>query len=203
MMTNTLNAHACSRQPKFLGGGPCTGMFMEVFMVIQPSEARELCSKSEWDLVESSFSPAIETLRPLDVRSKMDRVRRLHKKCTDLVIRQHSDSRKRTTLRKAELFAQTVAEYEAILSLSTNAQELQLTSKDADKKVADKTAAFHLDMALRERADREFQSRKTRVLSALGVRSEQQGQRSGAKHIQSHVGSAARRQQGRRDSKNR
>jgi hypothetical protein len=27
------------------------------FMMIQPSEARDLCSKPEWELVESSFSP--------------------------------------------------------------------------------------------------------------------------------------------------
>ena len=55
--------------------------------------------------------------------------------------------------------------------------------------------------ALRERANRERVSRKSQVLSAMAVRGEQQGQKSGAKHIV-HVGSVTRRQQARRDMKN-
>ena len=65
-------------------------------MIIQPNEARELCSNSEWELVESSFSPVVETLRLSDLKSKLERVTKLRRKTTDLVVRQHSDSRKRT-----------------------------------------------------------------------------------------------------------
>ena len=61
---------------------------------------------------------------------------------------------------------------------------------------------FDLD-ALWERADREFENRKSEMLSALAVSSEQQQRRSGARGVQSHVGSVTRRQQGRRDAKNR
>jgi hypothetical protein len=57
--------------------------------------------------------------------------------------------------------------------------------------------------ALRDRADREFESRKSEVLSALAVHGDQQAQKAGARHIQSHVGSVNRRQQGKRDTKNR
>ena len=82
---------------------------------------RGLCSKSEWELVESSFSPVVETLPPSDLKSRIDRVRKLHWKTTDLVSRQHSDSRKRTTRRKSELFAEAVARFEAALDLVENA----------------------------------------------------------------------------------
>jgi hypothetical protein len=174
------------------------------FMMIQPSEARELCSESEWKLVESSFSPVVETLPPSDVKSRIERVRKLHRKCTDLLSRQHSDSRKRTTRRKTQLFAEAVGRFEATLNLVENAaQSVELASKNVDKKkIAEETRTRNMD-ALRERADRELESRKSQALSVLGVRGEQQGQKSGARHIQSHVGSVTRRQQARRDTKNR
>ena len=76
--------------------------------MIQPIEARELCSKSEWALVEGSFSPAVESLPPSDLKPRINRVRRLHQNSEDLVHRQHSDDRKRTTLRKIELFAEAL-----------------------------------------------------------------------------------------------
>jgi hypothetical protein len=52
---------------------------------------------------------------------------------------------------------------------------------------AEKMQRFDLD-ALRERADHEFENRKSEMLSALAARSEQQPGRSGAKGVQSHVG---------------
>ncbi len=45
--------------------------------MIQPSEAHELCSKSEWALVESGFSPMVETLSPSDLESRIDRASKL------------------------------------------------------------------------------------------------------------------------------
>jgi hypothetical protein len=41
--------------------------------MIQPSEARELCSKSEGQLVEGSFSMKVETLPSSDLKSRIDR----------------------------------------------------------------------------------------------------------------------------------
>jgi hypothetical protein len=64
------------------------------FMMIQPREASELCSKSEWELVESSFCPMVETLPRSALKSRLDRARKLYRKTTDLVGLQHSDSRK-------------------------------------------------------------------------------------------------------------
>ena len=171
--------------------------------MIQPIEARELCSKSEWTLLEGSFSPAVEALPPSDLKPRINRVRRLHQNSEDLVQRQHSDDRKRTTRRKIELFAEAVGRLEAALSLLGEAPGVAPVLKSVDsEKLTEETRALNM-AALQERADHELESRKKHVLSAIGVRGEQQGEKSGSRRIQSHVGSAARRQQGRRDSKNK
>jgi hypothetical protein len=169
-------------------------------MMIQPSEARELCSKSEWELVESSFSPMVEMFPRSALKSRIDRARKLNRKTTDLVSLQHSEARKRTTRRKTEMFAEALDRFEAALNLVENVEPSPRAIHN--KKRAKETRTLNMD-ALQERADRELESRKSEVLSALAVRGEQQGQKSGARHVQSHVGSANRRQQRRRDTKNR
>lgn len=171
--------------------------------MIQPIEARELCSTSEWSLLEGSFSPAVEALPPSDLKPRINRVRRLHQNSEDLVHRQHSDDRKRTTGRKIELFAEAIGRLEAALSLLGEAPGVAPVLRSVDsEKLTDEARALNM-AALQERADHELESRKKHVLSAIGVRGEQQGGKSGSRRIQSHVGSAARRQQGRRDSKNK
>jgi hypothetical protein len=171
-------------------------------MIIQPGEARELCSKSEWELVGSSFSTVIEGLSPSDLKSRIDRVRKLHRKCTELIDRQHSESRRLTTRRKTDLFAEAIGRFVTSLKLVENPAgvEPQPSRKIGSK--AEKMQKFDLD-ALRERADHEFENRKSEMLSALAARGEQQRGSSGEKRIQSHVGSVTRRQQGIRDTKNR
>ena len=115
----------------------------EDFMMIQPSEERELCSKSEWELVESSFSPMVETFPRSGLKSRIDRIRKLHRKTGDLVSRQHSDSRKRTTRRKADLFAEAVARFEATLNLIENAHP---ASKNVDNnKLVKETRTLNMD----------------------------------------------------------
>ena len=169
--------------------------------MIQPSEARELCSKSEWELIESSFSPAVETLPPSYLKSRIGRVSKLHQKCTDLVNRQHSDSRKHTTLRKTELFAEAAIRFEAGLRLAEIAHRVEPSASNHVDNQNEETKTLNMN-ALRERADREFESRKSEVLSALTGRGEQQRSKSGERRIQSHVGSVTRRQQAKRDTKN-
>jgi hypothetical protein len=176
---------------------------MEVFMTIQPKEARELCSKSEWELVESSFYPLVETLPPSDLKSRLDRARKLYRKCLDLITLQHSDSRKRTTSQKTEMFARAVERFEATLNLVENDQVVESTPKNADNKnLAEETQRRNMD-ALEARADQEIGNRKSQSLAAQAVYGEQQTRKSGARGVQGHVASAGRRQQGRRDTKNR
>ena len=168
-------------------------------IMIQPSEARELCSDSEWKLVESSFPPTVETLPRADLKSRIARISKLQLKSTDLVHRQHSDSRQRTTRRKAQLFGEAVGRFEVSLKNMPGAEPEVLDLDTA--RVAKENREIRT--MLRERADQEFESRKSETLSALAARGEQQGGKSGERRIQSHIGSATRRQQGRRDSKNR
>ena len=170
-------------------------------MMIQPHEARELCSKSEWELVESSFSPMVETFPRSALKSRLDRARKLYQKTTDLVGLQHSESRKHTTRRKSEMFAQAIERFEATLDLLEKSVEIA-PKVVHNNEFAEETRTVNMD-ALKERADREFENRKVGFLAAQAVHGEQQAQKSGAAHIQSHVGSVNRRQQGKRDTKNR
>src|ERR1051326_7015887 len=117
---------------------------------IQSSEARELCSKSEWKLIESSFSPMVEMFPRSGLKSRLDFARKLFGKTTHLVSLQHSESRKRTTRRKTEMFAAT-------LTLVENPQSVEATPKDVhNKKLAEATRILNVD-ALRERADRQLE----------------------------------------------
>ena len=165
--------------------------------------ARELCSKSEWKLIESSFSPMVETFPRSGLKSRLDLARKLFGKTRDLVSLQHSDSRKRTTRRKSEMFAEAIDRFEATLNLVESAESGEPTPKDIhNKKTAQETRTLNID-ALQERANQEAASRNSEALSALAAYGEQQKRRSGARGVQSHVGSVNRRQQRRRDSKNR
>ena len=170
--------------------------------MIQTIEARELCSEAEWELVESSFSPAVEALPSSDLKSKLGRIRKLHQKSRDLVDRQHSDARKLITRRKTELFAEAIGRLEAAQGILEKAHRVEAAPKNVESEnLAEEARALSVNAA-QERAAREFESRKSHVLSAMAVRGEQQGGKSGSKRIHSHIGSVTRRQQKRRDTKN-
>jgi hypothetical protein len=169
--------------------------------MIQTIEARKLCSESEWADVQSSFSPAVEALPPSDLKGKLGRVRKLLQKSVDLVDRHHSDARKLTTRRKTELFLEAIGRFEAALTLVEKTHRTTAVSKDLDnERIPEETRALNVSAA-QERAQRELESRKSHVLSAMAVRGEQQGGKSGSRRTQSHVGSATHRQQKRRDAK--
>ena len=161
----------------------------------QPNEARKLCSLTEWKLVESSFSPAVERLAPSDLKSRLERARTLYRKTEELVSLQHSESRKRKTRQKHSMFADVIDRFRVALNL-------EVTARTSDKKASEKTSMLNIH-ALHKRDDKEISSLKHGSLSALIDHGQQQMSKSGARGVQGHVGSANRRQQGRRDSKNR
>jgi hypothetical protein len=103
-------------------------------MMVQPSEARELCSGSEWEVVGSSLSPIVETLSASDLKSRLERTRELYRKGKDLVSLQHSNSRKRTTRRKNTMFAEAVDRFRAVLNFQEGTSDMQPVSKNFDKK---------------------------------------------------------------------
>jgi hypothetical protein len=160
--------------------------------MVDLSEAHTLCSKSELNLVKSGFAPILETVTPSDLKSKIDSVKELHRKCSDTMNFLHSDSRKTMTGRKIELFAETIGRLEAALSHAETAQNVESPggNHDAHKTVTEITPP----------ENRQPEDRDSRILSALARRGEQSGQKSGSTRSQSHVGSIPRRQQGRRNS---
>jgi len=170
--------------------------------MVQPSEARKLCSRSEWEVVGSSLYPIVETLSASDLKSRLERTRELYRNGKDLVSLKHSDSRKRTSRRKNTMFAEAVDRFRAVLKLQKNTSDMQPVSKNFDKKMVEKESIYNMD-ALQGRDDQELGSRKSQFLSALTDYGQQQMCKSGARGVQGHVASANRRQQGRRDTKNR
>ena len=170
--------------------------------MVQPREARELCSASEWRVVKSSLSPLVETLSASDLKKRLEHVRKLYRKGSDLVSRQHSESRKRTTRRKNEMFAEAVDRFRAALDLIGHTGDAQPVTKNNGMDVSENTSRHYMD-ALQYRNDHEFANRNSQSLSALAEQAEQLKSKSGTRGIQGHVAAANRRQQGRRDTKNR
>ena len=123
--------------------------------MIQPNEARDLCSTSEWALVENSFSPIVETLAPSDLKSRLERTRKLYRTSAELVSLQHSNSRKLRTRRKHSMFAEAVDRFRATLNLAKNALNLQPVSTSVAETVAEKTWILNMD-ALQKHDDQEF-----------------------------------------------
>ena len=149
----------------------------------------------EWKLLESSFSPAVETLTPSDLKSRLERTRKLYQKTEELVSLQHSESRKHVTRRKHSMFAEAIDRFRATLNLEDNASRVPSVALE-------RTSILNMD-ELQKRDHKEISSRKSESLSALIDHGQQQMSKSGARGVQGHVGSANRRQQGRRDHKNR
>ena len=168
-----------------------------------PGEARELFSKSEWAFLESSLAPSVEALPAPDLKSRIRRAKKLVQHSEDLLHAHHSESRKRRTRRKIDLISEAVGRFEGALKSLESAESGMPASKNPDsEKIAGEMQKLNL-ISLQDRADHEIERRKKHALSAIAVRGEQQGGKSGSRRIQSHIGSATRRQQGRRDSKNR
>jgi hypothetical protein len=167
--------------------------------MVDLSEAHTLCSKSELNLVESSFAPLLETATLPNLKLKINSIKKLHRKCMDMINLLHSESRITTTRRKLELFAETIGRFEAALNNAEIAQGIEgPAGKHDDGKTVLELAAPGLDAPSEQ--DRKLEGRESRITSALARRSEQLGQKSGSTRAQSHVGSIPRRQQGRRNS---
>jgi hypothetical protein len=166
--------------------------------MVDLSEARTLCSKSELNLVESSFAPMLETITPSNLKLKIDDVRKLHQKCTKMISLLHSESRISTTRRKIELFAEAIGRLQAALDNKENSQNAEGPVVKHDIKTTVKEISAPGPDTHSERSARHLESLDRRILSAQ--RDEQQNPKSRSTRAESHVGSIPRRQQGRRNS---
>jgi hypothetical protein len=96
-------------------------------MSISQTEAREICTKLELELVDASFAPAINALTPARLRSKINRTRKLQDKFRDLARSQHRtlkgkasatrlQNKNARTEQKTQLFEETRVRFETRLA---------------------------------------------------------------------------------------
>ena len=160
--------------------------------MVDLNKAHALCSKLEWNLVKSSFGPLLETDTPLNLQSKINSVKTLHRTYTDQISQLHSESRINKTRQKIELFAETIGRLEVALNNAEVRQgELPRGNDDGGRTVSEIPS-----LGLNTPPDQ----RESRIISALPHRDEQSGQKSVSRRSPSRVVSIPRRQQGRRNS---
>jgi len=96
-------------------------------MTISRTEAKDICTKPEFELVEASFSPEVKAFSPARLRSKIARARKLQDKYRDLSRKQNRETKETDpsrgsantrTEQKATLFDETRERFEAQLALS-------------------------------------------------------------------------------------
>jgi hypothetical protein len=96
-------------------------------MPVTRAQAKEICTKPEYELVESSFRPAVTSLTAARLRSKVERSRKLQDKFRELAKKQNRESKEKQsgqargtsnqrTERKAQLFAETRERFEKRLA---------------------------------------------------------------------------------------
>jgi hypothetical protein len=90
-------------------------------MPVTRAQAKEICTKPEFELVEASFRPAITALTAAQLRAKVERARSLQDKNRDLSRQQsrgvketgtRKDGQNARTERKAKLFIETRERFE-------------------------------------------------------------------------------------------
>jgi hypothetical protein len=96
-------------------------------MPVTRAQAKEICTKPELELVESSFRPAVNEFTPARLRSKIERARKLQDKFRQLAETQNRETKEtrpgqqrgganQRTERKARLFAETRERFEKRLA---------------------------------------------------------------------------------------
>ena len=153
--------------------------------------ARQLSSRSEFDLISASYADSIGRLSKRALKSNIARARRLRDKQRDLYRRQRLASRARTgtkhgssarTAQKAGLFDEALSRFTQRLR-ALEAAERRKTQKPAGKGPKPKPRPAGAP-------ERGAQSRLLQKARAPRM-----------KAIQAHVGSRGRRRQARRDSR--
>jgi hypothetical protein len=185
-------------------------------MPVNLREARALCTKTELQLVLASRPAEVKQLSPSRLKAKIARARKLRDKYRDLARRQRGEARgKRSprgaraakgnvnTVKKAELFADTLARFQDALGRREAKaaktagwkQKPKSKPKSAPKpkpgrKAAKRNSIRKGALTAQEEAD-----------EALFRRKVEQFARSAQKRIFAHISSRGRRRQARRDQR--
>jgi hypothetical protein len=112
-------------------------------MPVTRAQAKEICTKPEYEMVESSFRPAITSLTPARLRSKVERSRKLQDKYRELAQKQNRESKEQQghargtanqrTEQKARLFAETRERFEKRLAETESKDSGEAGGQDAGK----------------------------------------------------------------------
>lgn len=185
-------------------------------MKITKSQARPLCTATEFDLVSSSFAPDVRSLTAARLKANIALARKYLGKHRDLARRQHraaqtkqgetGNPQKRGNIRtelKARLFAETQSRFEIALE--------QLGVRELTKRMAEPRSAAKRRVRGRLAADQEIaakdvasrrQERRTTVAEAgRETRASRQFQKTRMTTIHAHLRASGRRRQARRDSR--
>ncbi len=178
-------------------------------MPVTRKTARELCTETEFRLVNASFSPEVKELSKAELKKHIQRTRNVRDKFKDLGRRQHLEakgSRKPSgrkpasgnqgTLKKAQLFEETLARFEKRLT-AVEAQE-----EKAARKAAEKTRKAALKKVVKPKSPKTSSSKSIAIQKQGQDNTKlRKGQAIKGVKIGSHVRAANRRSQARRDNR--
>lgn len=180
-------------------------------MTITRSAARELTTRDEQQLVDASFHPAIRAFSEGRLRQKIGRARRLRDKYADLSRRQTRDSKRKgrgggddnkRTAQKARLFAESLERFEKRFAVLTAPPPEVETAPAGDTPAAGTRSAKGAAKGAAKGGRGAAKGRRgaAKAEKAAPARTDKlaSAQR---KAIQSHLRSAGRRNQTKRDTR--
>lgn len=178
-------------------------------MSITRPKAKELCTAAEYGLVEASFAPAINAFTPGQLNTKITRARTLRDKYKDLARRQHLEAKgtrrpsgkkpasgNEGTLKKEQLFSETLARFEKRLSML---QERETKKATATKK-ADTQGLKWISKSKKAKVSGGKASKSMAATAKVGNPLSTSRQVRGKK-VQSHVRASTQRSQAKRDTR--
>lgn len=175
-------------------------------MPITQKDAKDLCTRDEFELVAASFSPAIRGLDEKQLRALRGRARRLRDKWRGQAERQRGEVRGKRAprgarpaagfsgaARKARLFAETVDRIEKRLQRLAEQREL-----DRERAAARKAEQQRVRALRRANRNAKPSGRPGKAVDQVPRR---KGVTSRGKAIKGHQRAAGQRKQARRDSR--
>lgn len=185
-------------------------------MKITKSQARPLCTATEFDLVSSSFAPDVRSLTAARLKANIALARRYLGKHRELARRQHravqtqkaetGQTLKRVNSRtelKARLFAETQSRLEKALE-QLGVRELMkrmAAARSAAKRRVRGRLAAEKEIAAKDVASRRQEQRTTVAEASRETRARRQFQKTRLTTIHAHLRASGRRRQARRDSR--
>jgi hypothetical protein len=187
-------------------------------MPVAKSTARKLTTKTEWELLSSSYGDALKALTPSELKRGVVRARKLQDKNRDLAQQQRGEARGKRRARrsraskgdantrvKQEMFTEARLRFEAQLARLEAAaeREAEREARQAERKAASaaKAAAKKARKRPSSRSARKASAAKSSTRASRSARKASVLTRQATKAKRAHAGARGRRRQGKRDSR--